>query len=72
VDIYTEAKWGDAVIEVELMVPRLQFRRVRDGEYEVQVLDSFGKTKVGRGYRRLYGRRRDGQRRKAPASGRSS
>jgi len=50
VDIYTEAKWGDAVIEVELMVPKGSNSGVYVmGEYEVQVLDSFGKTKVGPG-----------------------
>jgi hypothetical protein len=50
VDIYTEAKWGDAVIEVDLMVPKGSNSGVYVmGEYEVQVLDSFGKAKVGPG-----------------------
>jgi len=50
VDIYTEARWGDAVIEVELMVPKGSNSGVYVmGEYEIQVLDSFGKTKVGPG-----------------------
>jgi hypothetical protein len=49
-DIFTEAKWGDAVIEVEVMVGKGQNSGVYVmGEYEVQVLDSFGKEKVGAG-----------------------
>ena len=50
VDLSTEAKWGDAVIEVEVMVAKGQNSGVYImGEYEVQVLDSFGKEKVGAG-----------------------
>jgi len=50
VDIYTEAKWGDCVLEVELMVAKGQNSGIYlMGEYEVQVLDSFGKEKVGAG-----------------------
>ncbi|HEX7897168.1 MAG TPA: DUF1080 domain-containing protein [Planctomycetota bacterium] len=50
VDIYSEAKHGDAVIEVELMVPKGSNSGVYVmGEYEVQVLDSFGKEKMGTG-----------------------
>jgi hypothetical protein len=50
VDLYTEAKFGDAVIEVELMVPKGSNSGVYVmGEYEVQVLDSFGKEKMGTG-----------------------
>jgi hypothetical protein len=50
VDLYTEATWGDAVIEVEVLVPRWSNSGVYVlGEYEVQVLDSFGKEKVGSG-----------------------
>ncbi|HVE40119.1 MAG TPA: DUF1080 domain-containing protein [Planctomycetota bacterium] len=49
-DIYSEAKWGDAVIEVEVMVAKGQNSGIYVmGEYEVQVLDSFGKEKVGAG-----------------------
>jgi hypothetical protein len=50
VDIYTEQKWGDAVIEVELMVPKNSNSGIYVmGEYEVQVLDSYGRDKVGPG-----------------------
>lgn len=50
VDIYTEEKWGDCVIEVELMVPQGSNSGVYVmGEYEVQVLDSWGREKVGPG-----------------------
>jgi len=50
VDFYSEATHGDAVIEVELMVPKGSNSGVYVmGEYEVQVLDSFGKEKLGMG-----------------------
>ncbi len=50
VDLYSEAKHGDALIEVELMVPKQSNSGVYVmGEYEVQVLDSFGKEKMGQG-----------------------
>jgi hypothetical protein len=50
VDLYTEQKWGDCVIELELMVPKGSHSGVYVmGEYEIQVLDSFGKEKVGAG-----------------------
>ena len=50
VDVSTEAKWGDAVIEVEVLVAKGQNSGVYVmGEYEIQVLDSFGKEKVGAG-----------------------
>jgi len=50
VDAYTEAIWGDCVIEVEVMVAKGSNSGVYVmGEYEVQVLDSFGKEKVGQG-----------------------
>jgi hypothetical protein len=49
-DIYTEEKFGDAIIEVELMVPQHSNSGVYVmGEYEIQVLDSYGKAKVGPG-----------------------
>ena len=50
VDIYSEIKHGNAVIEVELMVPKGSNSGVYVmGEYEVQVLDSFGKKEIGAG-----------------------
>lgn len=50
VDLYTEAKFGDALIEVELMVPKGSNSGVYVmGEYEVQVFDSFAKEKLGTG-----------------------
>lgn len=50
VDIYTEQKFGDCTIEVEFMVPKGSNSGVYlMGEYEVQILDSFGKEKVGPG-----------------------
>jgi hypothetical protein len=52
VDLCSEAKYGDAIIEVELMVPKGSNSGVYvHGEYEVQVLDSFGKPddKMGMG-----------------------
>jgi hypothetical protein len=50
VDLYSEAKFGDALIELELMVPKGSNSGVYVmGEYEVQVLDSFGKEKMGQG-----------------------
>jgi hypothetical protein len=50
VDIYTEQKWGDHTIDLELMVPKGSNSGVYVmGEYEVQVLDSYGKANVGPG-----------------------
>ena len=44
VDLYTEAKWGDAVIEVEVLVPKGSNSGVYVmGEYEVQIYDTFDK-----------------------------
>jgi hypothetical protein len=49
-DIYTEEKFGDCTVEVELMIPKGSNSGVYlMGEYEVQVLDSYGKEKVGPG-----------------------
>jgi hypothetical protein len=43
-DIYTEAKFGDGRYEVEFMVPKGSNSGIYlMGEYEVQVLDSYGK-----------------------------
>ena len=50
VDIYSEAKFGDCRIELQLMVPRGSNSGVYVmGEYEIQVLDSWGREKMGRG-----------------------
>jgi hypothetical protein len=50
VDIYTEAEWGDCVLTIELMVPKGSNSGIYlMGNYEVQVLDSYGKSKVGAG-----------------------
>jgi hypothetical protein len=50
VDIYTEQKFGDCVIELEFMIPKGSNSGVYlMGEYEVQILDSYGKEKVGPG-----------------------
>jgi hypothetical protein len=47
-DIYTEAKYGDCIVEIEVMVPKGSNSGIYlMGEYEVQVFDSFGKGKVG-------------------------
>ncbi len=49
-DIYSKAKFGDCRIEVEVMVPKGSNSGVYVmGEYEVQVLDSYGKMKMGNG-----------------------
>lgn len=50
VDIYTEEKFGDCTIDLEFMVPKGSNSGIYVlGEYEVQILDSFGKEKVGPG-----------------------
>ena len=50
VDLYTEAKYGDITLELEFMIPKGSNSGVYlMGEYEVQILDSFGKEKVGPG-----------------------
>ena len=49
-DIYTEATFGDCLLEVEVMVPQESNSGVYlMGEYEVQVLDSYGKKEIGQG-----------------------
>ncbi|MBN9118267.1 MAG: DUF1080 domain-containing protein [Planctomycetes bacterium] len=43
-DVYTEAKFGDVTVEVEFMIPKGSNSGVYlMGEYEVQIIDSFGK-----------------------------
>jgi|YNPNPStandDraft_1061719.scaffolds.fasta_scaffold05438_3 hypothetical protein len=50
VDIFTEQTFGDAIIELEVMVPQGSNSGIYVmGEYEIQVLDSFGKEKLGMG-----------------------
>jgi hypothetical protein len=50
VDIYTEDKFGDCKLELELMVPQGSNSGIyMMGEYEVQILDSWGRAKVGPG-----------------------
>ncbi len=49
-DIYSTFTHGDARIELELMVPKGSNSGIYlHGEYEVQVLDSYGKEKLGGG-----------------------
>ncbi len=46
-DIYSKAKFGDCRIEVQVMVPKDSNSGVYVmGEYEIQVLDSYGKQKM--------------------------
>jgi hypothetical protein len=50
IDIYTAQEFGDCVIEVEVMVPKGSNSGIYlMGRYEIQVLDSFGRTKLGMG-----------------------
>ncbi len=47
-DFYSEAKFGDALIEVEFMIPKGSNSGVYVmGEYEIQIFDSFGKSEAG-------------------------
>ncbi len=49
-DIYSKAKFGDCRMELEVMVPRGSNSGIYVmGEYEVQVLDSYGREKMGSG-----------------------
>lgn len=49
-DIYSKAKWGSSRIEAEVLVAKGANSGIYVmGEYEVQVLDSFGKEKLGGG-----------------------
>jgi len=50
VDLYSEYRHGDAVITLEVMVPKGSNSGIYvHGEYEIQILDSYGKTKPGGG-----------------------
>lgn len=49
-DFFTEQKFGDGTFEVEFMIPKGSNSGVYlMGEYEIQILDSFGKEKLGPG-----------------------
>jgi hypothetical protein len=50
VDLYTEKNFGDCTVEVEFMIPKGSNSGIYlMGQYEVQVLDSFGRKTVGPG-----------------------
>ncbi|HOA52412.1 MAG TPA: DUF1080 domain-containing protein [Thermogutta sp.] len=50
VDIFTEQTFGDAIIELEVMVPQGSNSGIYVmGEYEIQILDSYGKQTLGMG-----------------------
>ena len=50
VDAYSEQTFGDATIEVEVMVPKGSNSGIYVmGEYEIQVFDSYGKQEIGAG-----------------------
>lgn len=50
VNIWTEEKYEDCLIELEVFVPKGSNSGIYVmGEYEVQILDSYGKEKVGPG-----------------------
>ncbi|MDP6524834.1 MAG: DUF1080 domain-containing protein [Kiritimatiellia bacterium] len=49
-NFYSEATHGDALIELELMVPKSSNSGIYvHGNYEIQVLDSYGRKKLGMG-----------------------
>ena len=49
-DVFSKEKYGDIRLEVEVMVPKGSNSGIYlMGEYEVQVLDSYGKTKLDQG-----------------------
>ena len=50
VDIYSKEKFGDCRIELQLMVPQSSNSGIYVmGEYEIQVLDSYGREALGQG-----------------------
>ena len=49
-DIFTKHKFGDCLIEIEVMVPQGSNSGIYlMGEYEIQVLDSYGRKRMGPG-----------------------
>lgn len=49
-DLYSELEFGDAVVEVEVMVPRGSNSGIYImGEYEIQIYDSFGRETLTQG-----------------------
>lgn len=56
VDIYTERKFTDAVVELEVMMAKESNSGIYlMGEYEIQVMDSFGEAPVPKGMGGIYG-----------------
>jgi hypothetical protein len=50
VDFYTDAKFGDVKLEIEFTVPKGSNSGIYVmGEYEVQILDSYGRKQIGQG-----------------------
>jgi hypothetical protein len=50
IDIYTEQEFGDCRVECEVMVPKGSNSGIYlMGRYEIQILDSFGRDKLGMG-----------------------
>jgi hypothetical protein len=49
-DLYSDKEFGDAMVEVEVMVPRGSNSGIYImGEYEIQICDSFGRAKLTQG-----------------------
>jgi hypothetical protein len=49
-DLYTEQEFGDAIIELEVLVPQRSNSGIYlMGEYEIQILDSHGRTTLTQG-----------------------
>ena len=47
VDIYTEQKFGDCIVELEVMIPKGSNSGIYlMGQYEVQIIDSYGKKSI--------------------------
>ena len=49
-DLFTQQRFGDARVELDVMVPRGSNSGIYImGEYEIQILDSYGRTRLGMG-----------------------